>query len=72
MNHHLARGFRSVIEDRDLSRAASERYLMLQALADRTATQNNRHTSGSRRKQLRRLLSAVASHASTPAGPPAR
>lgn len=53
-------GFRSVIEDRDLSRAAAERYLMRQALADHQATLDNRHKSGSRRSRLRRLLSPVA------------
>ena len=59
MHHHQTRGFRSVIEDRDLSRAASERYLMLQALADRQATPPNRHRAGSRRTLLRQLLSAA-------------
>ena len=58
--HHQTYGYRSVLEDRDLSRAASERYLMLQALADRQATPARRHRAGSRRKQLRRLLMSVA------------
>jgi hypothetical protein len=36
---------RSVSEDRELSRAASERFLMLQALSERSApaTQSSRH-----------------------------
>ncbi len=61
--HHQTYGFRSVIEDRDLSRAASERYLMLQAVADRKAALPNRHRAGSRRTLLRQLLSTAAPRA---------
>ena len=57
--HHQTYGFRSVIEDRDLSRAASERYLMLQAIANHQATPPNRTRPGSRRERLSRLLGAA-------------
>lgn len=45
---------RSVTEDRDLSRAANERYLMLQALSERQD-----RASDSRRSQLATLVQAV-------------
>jgi hypothetical protein len=57
--HHQPYGVRSVIEDRDLSRAASERYLMLQALTDRRAARDRRNT-GWRRGRLHRLLNRPA------------
>jgi hypothetical protein len=61
--HDQTFGYRSLIEHRDLSRAAAERYLMLQALADRQATPPDRHRAGSRRTLLRRLLNVAGPRA---------